>query len=530
MHQKNHGFHQIGDKEKAPCFSDLKTAFSPDFFQEFQYQKESTLPTHQRSSARPHLSIKIPSFSSNSWNQNGPFPQNHPTNETPLSIPHKRPMMSENYSFSRSPTVSRINQNPEALVTATVKKKESVLSSDTSHQDSLCFPSFPMCLATKRISLRFIHHSYPASVFRIQLKLKLFVLLFVTSMYIFTLTHLWSLLFHFLYTLAFFALLVILLFLALHRFPKIRVFLEKTLCSKLSCLTTPSHHHPEVVWSIGTKPKLERRPSSGSWVQVYSNGDVYEGEFHKGKCSGSGVYYYHMSGRYEGDWIDEKYDGYGIETWAKGSRYSGQYRQGIRHGVGVYRSYTGDIYSGEWSSGQCHGYGIHSCEDGSSYVGQFKWGAKHGLGHYHFRNGDSYAGEYFADKMHGFGVYHFGNGHRYEGAWHEGRREGFGTYTFRNGEIQSGYWQNGVLNAASPSASTPRSSIDVEHKKVLHAVQEARRASKEAVELANIDARVKRVVTAANKAATAARVSAVKAVQNQMHENVIDYHVPSLVA
>ncbi|KAF7814427.1 phosphatidylinositol 4-phosphate 5-kinase 1 [Senna tora] len=42
---------------------------------------------------------------------------------------------------------------------------------------------------------------------------------------------------------------------------------------------------------------------------VYSNGDVYEREFHKGKCFGSGVYYYNISGRYEGNWVDGKYDG-----------------------------------------------------------------------------------------------------------------------------------------------------------------------------------------------------------------------------
>ncbi|KAL9663814.1 hypothetical protein QQ045_019205 [Rhodiola kirilowii] len=113
--------------------------------------------------------------------------------------------------------------------------------------------------------------------------------------------------------------------------------------------------------------------------QVFSNGDVYEGEFHNGKCSGSGVYYYSMSGKYEGDWIDDKYDGHGVETWARGSRYRGQYRQGLRHGIGVYRFYSGDVYAGEWSSGQSHGCGAaYTCADGSKYVGEFKWGMKHG--------------------------------------------------------------------------------------------------------------------------------------------------------
>ncbi|KAH1125319.1 hypothetical protein AAZX31_06G106200 [Glycine max] len=120
-------------------------------------------------------------------------------------------------------------------------------------------------------------------------------------------------------------------------------------------------------------------------VEFYSNGDFYEGEFHKGRSNGSGVYHYFVNGRYEGDWVDGRYDGYGIESWARGSRYRGQYRQGLRHGYGVYRFYTGDSYSGEWCNGQSHGVGLQTCSDASCYIGQFKYGVKHGLGCYHFR-------------------------------------------------------------------------------------------------------------------------------------------------
>ncbi|CAH2069052.1 unnamed protein product [Thlaspi arvense] len=307
--------------------------------------------------------------------------------------------------------------------------------------------------------------------------------------------------------------------LALPRLPSIRLFLARSLPS-------PSRTPLPVFWSIGSRPKSDRRGSSGCWVQVYSNGDVYEGEYHKGKCSGSGVYYYYMSGRYEGDWVDGKYDGYGVETWARGSRFRGQYRQGLRHGYGVYRFYTGDMFSGEWTSGQSHGCGVHTCEDGSRYVGEFKWGVKHGLGHYHFRNGDVYAGEYFADKMHGFGVYGFANGHRYEGAWHEGRRQGLGMYTFRNGETQSGHWQNGVLDIPSTqNTSCPVCPVAVNHSKVLNAVQEARRAAEKAYDVDKVDERVNRAVAAANRAANAARVVAVRAAQKQS-KNMDNFAIP----
>jgi hypothetical protein len=132
-----------------------------------------------------------------------------------------------------------------------------------------------------------------------------------------------------------------------------------------------------------TKPKKSQ--GYGEGVQTFSNGDVYEGEFYRGKFSGSGVYYFYKSGRYEGDWVDGKYDGCGVETWARGSRYRGQYRQGMREGYGVYRFYTGDVYSGHWSNGQSNGCGMQTCGDGSCYAGEFKWGVKHGFGYYHFR-------------------------------------------------------------------------------------------------------------------------------------------------
>uniref|UniRef100_A0A1J3DE38 Phosphatidylinositol 4-phosphate 5-kinase 1 n=1 Tax=Noccaea caerulescens TaxID=107243 RepID=A0A1J3DE38_NOCCA len=250
----------------------------------------------------------------------------------------------------------------------------------------------------------------------------------------------------------------------------------------------------------------EKRLIVSEGVQFFSNGDFYEGEFHRGRCNGSGVYYYFVNGRYEGDWINGRYDGYGIECWSKGSKYKGQYKQGLRHGYGVYWFYTGDSYSGEWFNGQSHGFGVQTCADGSSYVGEFKFGVKHGLGSYHFRNGDKYAGEYFGDKIHGFGVYQFANGHYYEGAWHEGRKQGYGTYGFRTGDTKCGEWDDGNLVNRLPPETHP----------VHRAVQSAREMARRGVNQRRVDEEVIRAVAAANKAATAARVAAVKAVQNQM--------------
>uniref|UniRef100_A0A5B6ZKR7 Putative phosphatidylinositol 4-phosphate 5-kinase 5 n=1 Tax=Davidia involucrata TaxID=16924 RepID=A0A5B6ZKR7_DAVIN len=267
--------------------------------------------------------------------------------------------------------------------------------------------------------------------------------------------------------------------------------------------------------SIGTKKDHKDRKDKRivrEGVEFFSNGDFYEGEFHKGRCNGSGVYNYFVNGRFEGDWIDGRYDGYGIESWARGSRYRGQYRQGLRHGYGVYRFYTGDTYTGEWCNGQSHGVGVQTCSDGSCYIGEFKCGVKHGLGCYHFRNGDRYAGEYFGDKIHGFGVYHFANGHCYEGSWHEGRKQGYGMYTFRNGDTRCGEWDCGNLKTSLPPLTEA----------VLRAVQAARKTAENVIHLRRVDEQVNKAVVAANRAATAARVAAVKAVQNRMDGKFCD--------
>ncbi|KAL1290560.1 hypothetical protein HN51_059052 [Arachis hypogaea] len=278
-----------------------------------------------------------------------------------------------------------------------------------------------------------------------------------------------------------------------------------------------------VQWSIGDsegeQENQEEKSAEKEGVEFFSNGDFYEGEFSGGvggrKSNGFGVYHYFVGGRYEGEWVDGRYEGFGVEGWARGSRYKGQYRHGLRHGFGVYRFYAGDSYAGEWCNGQSHGIGVQSCNDGSSYVGEFKFGVKHGLGCYHFRNGDRYAGEYFGDKIHGFGVYHFANGHCYEGAWHEGRRQGYGLYTFRNGDKRCGEWDSGNLKNNLPTITDA----------VLRAVQAARKTAEDAVKVDRKDDQVNKAVIAANRAATAARVAAVKVVQNRMGGKFCDTHV-----
>ncbi|KAK8587843.1 hypothetical protein V6N13_086811 [Hibiscus sabdariffa] len=288
------------------------------------------------------------------------------------------------------------------------------------------------------------------------------------------------------FTFAFSAALLFSLNLAAPRLPYIRLFLSRSFPIKLKSSSPLSRSHFPVFWSIGTRSKSEKRANSGCWVQVYSNGDVYEGEFHKGKCSGSGVYYYYMSGRYEGDWVDGKYDGYGVETWARGSRGMAVEFIPVRMEVDMLGNSNGE--SSMDSDITILGTEIHM------------------------------PGNILQTRCMGLASIIFANGHRYDSAWHEGRRQGLGVYMFRNGETQSGNWQNGILNVPSTQSSTyPVLPVAVYHSKVLNAVQEARRAAEKAYDVTKVDERVNKAVAAGNRAANAARVIAVKAVQKQMH-------------
>ncbi|GMH21834.1 hypothetical protein Nepgr_023677 [Nepenthes gracilis] len=251
----------------------------------------------------------------------------------------------------------------------------------------------------------------------------------------------------------------------------------------------------------GTESEELLKMTRKEGAEYYYDGDSYEGGYHKGKYSGSGVYSFNKNGRYEGDWVDGKFDGYGIDFYRGGSEYRGEFRKGLRHGFGVFRSHLGYSYSGEWSHGRCHGVGIQGYRDGTFFVGQFKDGVRHGLGCQTFRNGDRFAGEYFLGVLHGYGFYYYVNGHYYEGSMYEGFRYGYGSYNVGNGETLNGYWNYGMLQTM----------LTLSTDSVVQAVEKGRKTAEDAMQQRSVDEQVNDAVAAANRAAAAARAAAVKA-------------------
>ena len=108
---------------------------------------------------------------------------------------------------------------------------------------------------------------------------------------------------------------------------------------------------------------------------VYSNGDIYEGDFRgtTGKTV-KGKYTWANGDVYEGDYVGNKRTGKGKLTWANGNVYEGDFVGNKRTGKGKLTSKNGGVYIGEFVDGKFNGKGKLTLKDGKVYEGDFKDG------------------------------------------------------------------------------------------------------------------------------------------------------------
>ena len=183
----------------------------------------------------------------------------------------------------------------------------------------------------------------------------------------------------------------------------------------------------------------------------YKGGNLYTGDFRKGKRQGRGVLEYAGGDRYEGEWNNDKLTGFGTYTWAKdpNERYVGQFRNGKRHGTGTYYYKNGNRYEGQWRDGIRDGYGTFTFATGSKdrYVGQFRDGNRHGMGTYYFENGNKYEGEWRDGDKQGLGMFTWGSGKskgkKYLGHYANGVPQGPATYYNVDGSTRNVYSEAG---------------------------------------------------------------------------------------
>lgn len=227
---------------------------------------------------------------------------------------------------------------------------------------------------------------------------------------------------------------------------------------------------------------VERDCNNGFGKYLYSNGDVYVGEFKEGKITGKGKFTWSNGEYYEGSFVLNKRWGYGKDVMENGDVYEGNFLNNSRHGFGRMNYSNGEIYEGNWVSGMrtgkgkkiskngeiqegdfvngelkivlsnvenstycitgncINGFGSYKWPEGNTYKGQFKYSSMWGKGEKIWTNGTKYDGEWICNERTGKGIYYFTNGDIYEGEFVKDKITGFGVLTRANGDKNTGYF------------------------------------------------------------------------------------------
>ncbi|KAL2234112.1 phosphatidylinositol 4-phosphate 5-kinase 6 isoform X2 [Sesamum indicum] len=174
--------------------------------------------------------------------------------------------------------------------------------------------------------------------------------------------------------------------------------------------------------------------------KVFSNGDVYMGQWADNCPNGHGKCLWADGCMYVGNWCRGKTKGKGKFSWPCGATYEGQFKNGYMDGEGTYTGSSEDTYRGTWVSNMMHGKGERNYANGDHYEGHWRRGQPHGNGKYLWNNGNQYIGHWRHGKMNGNGTMTWANGHRYEGSWEDGLPRGNGTFRWVDGSFYVGVW------------------------------------------------------------------------------------------
>lgn len=163
----------------------------------------------------------------------------------------------------------------------------------------------------------------------------------------------------------------------------------------------------------------------GRGSMIYTNGDVYTGEWLDNKRCGHGTIKYADGRVYEGEWDEDAMTGCGHLVYPTGDQYEGCFAKNQRNGVGVEVTVTTkEKYTGHFKSDARDGKGVLELANGVVYEGTFAAGVMSGKGNMRFLNGDSYEGSFQNNVMHGKGTYIFACGDRYTGDYVQGVQVG----------------------------------------------------------------------------------------------------------
>ena len=127
----------------------------------------------------------------------------------------------------------------------------------------------------------------------------------------------------------------------------------------------------------------------------FSNHDVYEGNWEKGKMHGRGKYYFYdsqkekFSSSYEGTFVNNRFEGTGVRKYSDRTIYIGQWQNGMRTGNGGFWFVDGSYFWGIWRFDKMV-RGMLRLQNGDIYDGEFKDGVFEGYGKYHWKSDGSF--------------------------------------------------------------------------------------------------------------------------------------------
>jgi tetratricopeptide (TPR) repeat protein len=185
---------------------------------------------------------------------------------------------------------------------------------------------------------------------------------------------------------------------------------------------------------------------NGRGKMVYSNGNIYEGDFVNGKAEGHGTSNFADRATYTGQYSKDLFHGKGKYNYPDGSVYDGNWVNGKIEGRGKYFNSNGTTSEGDYVNGKAHGKGKLVNSKGDIYEGDWVNGLAEGQGIFKLKDGRIYTGQFYKDNFHGKGKIIYADGDIYEGDWLNGARDGQGTYTAKNGSYYIGAWKNDKQN------------------------------------------------------------------------------------
>jgi hypothetical protein len=115
---------------------------------------------------------------------------------------------------------------------------------------------------------------------------------------------------------------------------------------------------------------------------MYSNGDIYNGDWLEDQRHGHGeLYFFKTQQKYIGQFVWNKRQGKGKEVFPGGEQFEGEFYENLRMGKGRLTFPNGSVLNSEFKDNLANGSGNINYANGNKYQGEFRQGRRNGKGY-----------------------------------------------------------------------------------------------------------------------------------------------------